>query len=83
METYEKILVLNNQFEAERLEEILADKEIPYAVIPIPDSPLGGITSLEKGWGYVEAPGRYRADILDIYKQVAGNSDESGDSGNS
>ncbi len=72
MEHYEKILELNNQFEAERLEEILMDKEIPYAIIPYPDSTWGGLMKMKKGWGYIEAPERFREEVEAIYRQVEG-----------
>ena len=71
MEHYEKILVLGNQFEAERMEEILKDKEIPYAIIPLSDSSWGGIMGLEKGWGYLEAPARFRDEVQAIYNQIS------------
>ncbi len=76
MEHYEKILVLNNQFEAERMEEILMDKEIPYAIIPYTDSAWGGLMRLEKGWGYLEAPPRFKEEVEEIYNQIANASGE-------
>jgi hypothetical protein len=70
METFEKILVLNNEFEAEVLEEILNDRSIPHGIIPIADSVMDGIVQLESGWGYVEAPSEYADEILRIYNEM-------------
>jgi hypothetical protein len=70
MEKFEKILVLNNEYEAELLEEVLLDKNIPHAIIALSDSVLGPITDLEYGWGYVEAPEKYSEQILEIYDQI-------------
>jgi len=70
MEDFEKILVLDNEFEAERMEEVLMDKQIPYGIIIREDSALGGIIDLEEGWGYLEAPARFRDDIMKIYKEI-------------
>jgi hypothetical protein len=70
METYEKILVLNNEFEASLLEEVLNDRKIPHGIITSDDSALGGIIELENGWGYVEAPESFRAEIESIYKEI-------------
>jgi hypothetical protein len=67
MEKFEKILVLNNEFEAERLEEVLKDRGIPYGIVPSADSVFEGINQLEWGWGYVEAPEKYGQEILEIY----------------
>ena len=70
METFEKILVLNNEFEAEIMEEILIDKNIPHGIVPRPDSVLEGIIQMEYGWGYVEAPVIYKDEILKIYDEM-------------
>ena len=70
MENYEKILVLNNEFEAERLEEILLDKEIPHGIVPLDDSMFEGINQMEFGWGYLEAPLSHKDEIMAIYNEL-------------
>ena len=72
MDQFEKILDLNNEFEAELLEEILKEKNIPYGIIPVSDSAFGSIEILENGWGYVEAPSRFKDEILEIYAEITG-----------
>ena len=72
MDQFERILDLNNEFEAELLEEILKDKNIPYGIIPVSDSAFGSIEILENGWGYVEAPARFKDEILEIYAEITG-----------
>ena len=76
MEEFEKILVLDNEFEAELMEEVLMDKQIPYGIIVRDDSALGGITELESGWGFLEAPERCREEIMAIYKEIQESSTE-------
>lgn len=70
MESYEKILVLNNEFEASLLEEVLSDRKIPHGIVTSDDTALGGIMEMEFGWGYVEAPERCKAEILAIYQEI-------------
>lgn len=70
MKNYETILVLNNEFEAERLEEVLKDENIPYGIITRNDSVLGGIVEIETGWGYLKAPPGFREKIMQIYETV-------------
>lgn len=70
METYEKILVLNNEFEAGILEEVLSDRKIPHGIVTSDDSALGGIIELENGWGYVEAPAAFRDEIAKLYTEI-------------
>jgi len=76
MENFEKILVIDNEFEAELIEEVLMDKQIPYGIIVRDDSALGSITELESGWGYLEAPERCRAEIEAICKEIRASSTE-------
>ncbi|HZX62580.1 MAG TPA: hypothetical protein VFE66_05135 [Bacteroidales bacterium] len=72
MDQFEKILDLNNEFEAERLEEILKEKNIPFGIVPVSDSAFGSIEILENGWGYLEAPPRFKNEILEIYAEITG-----------
>jgi hypothetical protein len=70
MESYEKILVLNNEFEAGLLEEVLNDRKIPHGIVTSDDTALGGIMEMELGWGYVEAPENYKAEIIKIFEEI-------------
>jgi len=70
METFEKILVLNNEFEAGLLEEVLADRKIPHGIVTSDDTALGGIIEMEYGWGYVEAPARCKSEIIELYEEI-------------
>ena len=74
METFEKILDLNNEFEAGIMEEMLNDKKIPFGIVPSGDSALGGIWELENGWGYIEAPLQYKEEIIRLYDEIADTS---------
>jgi hypothetical protein len=71
MEEYEKIVDLSSEFEAELLSEILEDKKIPFGIVSSADSAMGGIWELENGWGYIEAPPKYRNEIISIYEQIS------------
>lgn len=70
MENFENILTLNSQYEANLMEEILNDYNIPHAIIQTGDSMFGGIEKMEIGWGYLEAPEEYREKILAIYEEI-------------
>ncbi len=71
METFEKILVLNNEYEANLLAEVLNDREIPYGIVISEDTALGGIMEMEFGWGYIEAPARYKIEITRLYNEIS------------
>ncbi len=70
MKSYEKILVLNNEFEAGILEEILTDRKIPHGIVTSDDTALGGIMEMEFGWGYVEAPAEYKDEIMQLFAEI-------------
>ncbi len=71
METFEKILDLNNEYEATLLSEVLKDKNIPFGIVSSGDSAMGGIWELENGWGYVEAPLEFKDEITSIYEEIS------------
>jgi len=73
METFEKILTLNNELEASLMEEVLTDRKIPFGIVPTSDTALGGVIQMENGWGYVEAPLKYHTEINLIYKEIQKN----------
>jgi hypothetical protein len=70
METYVKILVLSNEFEAGLLEEVLTDRKIPHGIVTSDDTALGGIMEMEFGWGYIEAPEKFKEEIIRIFSEI-------------
>ena len=70
MENTEKILELENQIEAKLMEEILTDKDIPFIIRSYHDSAYDGLWQMQSGWGHIEAPPKYKEEILKVYKIV-------------
>ena len=70
MEEFVKIIDLNNEYEANLMKEILDDKKIPHGIISSAGTVFGGIERLESGWGYLEAPAKFRDRILSIYQEI-------------
>jgi hypothetical protein len=70
MDEFVKILDLGNEFEAERMKEILDMKNIPYGIVPVSDSAFGSIEIFENGIGYLEAPEIYKDEILAIHADL-------------
>lgn len=66
MEGYVKIAVVDNQFEAHLLAEILAERHIPHSLKSYYDAAYDGLFQMQKGWGAVYAPQEYKADIEEI-----------------
>jgi len=66
-----KILVLNNEFEAKLLVEILNDKKIPHLIRSYHDSAYDGLWQMQSSWGHIEAPEEYREEILQTYSEMS------------
>jgi len=70
MEDYVKITSVENEVEAKILEGMLKEQDIPYELKSYYDSALNGIYQLQKGWGYVRAPERYRHKIIQVLSDL-------------
>ncbi|HNW70439.1 MAG TPA: DUF2007 domain-containing protein [Bacteroidales bacterium] len=65
-----KILTLNNQFEAERIKEILDINEIPHMIRSFHDTAYDGVFQAQYGWGALEADEKDEVRILELIKEV-------------
>jgi len=70
MDEYKKIIVLENEIEAQLMDSILTEHNIPHRMRSYHDSAYDGIYQAQKGWGIIEAPLRYKADILAIHADL-------------
>lgn len=66
-----KILVLNNAIEANLLDGLLNEREIPHMIRSFHDSALDGLYIVQKGWGRLDAPEEYKEEILRIYNEMS------------
>ena len=74
MDKPEKILVLNNEFEAKLIEEILKEKGIPFMIRSFHDSAYDGLWQAKSGWGHLMASPVYKEEILKIYTEMQNSS---------
>jgi hypothetical protein len=75
MEEYTKIAAVDNQFEAQILEEVLKERGIPFLLKSYYDSAYDGLFQGQKGWGAVYAPGRHGGEIAAILAELRENLD--------
>ena len=83
-ERFEKAVVLDNEVQAELMDEILSGRDIPHIMQSYHDSVLDGIFQAGKGWGVILAPANFKDEILaalaDIKRQSQSSpSDPEGD----
>jgi hypothetical protein len=77
-EQFIKIAVLENAIEAQLIDSILTDRVIPHRIRSHHDTAYDGLFQAQKGWGEIQAPQQYQAEIMDIIDRVRENNNESG-----
>ena len=80
MEDYIKTAILENENEAQLLDSILTEREIPHLMISYYDTAFDGLYQAQKGWGRVNAPASYKEEILEIISDLRKTADHLGDS---
>lgn len=73
MEDYTKIATLENEFEAQLLESILLERNIPHMLRSYHDTAFDGLFQTQKGWGYISAPERYVEEVKEILSDLRQN----------
>lgn len=66
-----KILVFNNEFEANLLDGILTEKGIPHIIRSYHDSAYDGLWQTKSVWGHIEAAEAYKEEIINIYNEIS------------
>lgn len=72
MDKIEKIAVLEDELQARLLEAVLKDRGIPHVMHSYYSSAYDGIFQLSSGWGHIEAPARYKEEILAAIQDIQG-----------
>jgi hypothetical protein len=75
MEEFVKIAVLENGFEAQVLDSILTERDIPHLMRSYHDTAYDGLYQTLKGWGHVSAPPSYRDEIMEILSDLRKEAD--------
>ena len=76
MENYSKILILENEMDAHRLDAILEEENIPHVVRSYHDSVYDGIFQAQRGWGHLEAPEEYAEKIRELYEKMSNEGED-------
>jgi hypothetical protein len=69
---YKKIVNLDNALQAQLVGKLLAERGIPHRIRSYHDSAYNGLYQAQKGWGRVEAPDEYEAEIKALYDALPG-----------
>ena len=73
---FEKAVVLDNEVQAELVDSVLSERDIPHLMRSYHDSAYDGLFQFSAGWGRVEAPLQRRDEILEILDTIRRESDQ-------
>ncbi len=65
-----RVVLLNNQIEAQLLGSILKEENIPHVIRSYEDLAYDGIYQIQQGWGHVETPPQYLEQVREIYHDL-------------
>jgi hypothetical protein len=71
MKTTVQILTLRNEIEAELLDEILNDNNIPHIFRSFHDSAYDGMWQTQTCWGFLDADEENKEEILRLYNEMS------------
>jgi hypothetical protein len=70
MERFEKIIILDNEVQAEVVDSVLTARGIPHIMQSYHDSALDGLYQGSRGWGHIEAPLSRKDEILTVVEDL-------------
>ena len=70
MDDYVKVSVLDNEIEAQLLDSIPEERDIPHLRVSYHDTAYDGLFQTQKGWGQVSAPTPFKQEIMEILNAV-------------
>lgn len=70
MSDFIKIVVLDNEIEANIMEDVLKDRDIPFVIQSYHVPGYDGVFQFHMGWGHVESKEEYKEEILEIYNDI-------------
>ncbi len=69
MGKFQKVVLLNNEIEANIMDDILNDRDIPHMTVSYHSLAYDGIFQVE-GWGHIDALPEDHQEIKDIYQEI-------------
>ncbi|HEA69703.1 MAG TPA: hypothetical protein ENI07_23260 [Desulfobacterales bacterium] len=71
-----KVAILENTIEAQLIDSILDEHNIPHRLRSYHDTAYDGLFQMQKGWGELRAPLSFKDEILEILNAVRSGPNE-------
>ncbi len=65
-----KVAVLDNTIEAQLIDSILNEQNIPHQIRSYHDTAYNGLFQFQKGWGELCAPLSYKREVFEILRLI-------------
>ena len=69
-EKFTKILVLDDEIDANLMKTELEKRNIPHIIRSYHDSAYDGLFQMQKGWGIIKAPPEFENETLQIHEDI-------------
>lgn len=73
MDPIRKIAIIDNIVQAQLLESMLNEQNIPHVMTTYHDSAYDGLFQGQKGWGHIEASTKHEGQILELLENLRSN----------
>ena len=73
--TFVKIADIENSIEAQVLESVLEERDIPFRLRSFYDTAYDGLFQFQQGWGEIYAPEERKEEILEIIEGIKKDKD--------
>jgi hypothetical protein len=78
MDRFEKVAILNNEIEAQLVDGLLSDRDIPHVMRSYHDSAYDGLFQGAGGWGHIEAPLSFHEKVMRVIEEIRRQARSSG-----
>ena len=70
MDRIVRVAVLDNEIQAQRVEQLLTERGVPHVIRSFHDTAYDGIFQMQQGWGSVDAPEEFRDKVLSAVESI-------------
>ena len=67
---FTRVALLENMVEAQLMESILQERDIPYRIRSFHDTAYDGLFQVQKGWGELHAPEAFEKEVKEIFDDI-------------
>ena len=67
---FARIALLENMIEAQLMESILTERDIPHRIRSFHDTAYDGLFQIQKGWGELHAPSSFADELKEILDDI-------------